>query len=247
MTRLTLFFAALMLWAAPAAAQSFNAEEKAAIDAQIRAYILENPEILMEAMRVLETRQQQQAEQTDRDLVARLGDELVNDGYSHVAGNPDGDVTVVEFADYRCPYCKRAHEAVKALLSADRNVRVVIKEFPILGPDSTFAARAAMAAQIQGEELYATYNDSMMSHQGQLDERSIIRIADEAGLDVEALRRDMDRPEIAENIRRTYSLARQLEINGTPGFVIGDRIVRGFVEYDQLREMVENEREREGG
>ncbi|MEM8752640.1 MAG: DsbA family protein [Pseudomonadota bacterium] len=235
--------AAALAVAAPVFAQPFDADEKAAIDAQIRAYILENPEILMEAMRVLEDRQQARAAENDRELISSLGDELIDDGYSHVAGNPEGDVTVVEFADYRCPYCKRAHEAVKALLSADENVRLVIKEFPILGPDSTYAARAAMAAQLQGPELYEAFNDAMMSHQGDLDERTVMQIAETSGLDVEAIRRDMDRPEIADNIRRTYSLARRLEINGTPGFVIGDRIVRGFVEYDQLREMVESARE----
>ncbi|MEM7724400.1 MAG: DsbA family protein [Pseudomonadota bacterium] len=247
----TRFFGAAMMAAAifatlgsgPATAQTFDPSEKAAIDAQIRAYILENPEVLLEAMQVLEQRQQAEAAVADRELLSSLSSEILNDGYSHVAGNPNGDVTVVEFSDYRCGFCKRAHDGIKALLSADKNVRLVIKEFPILGPDSTFAARAAMAAKLQGDEVYMTYNDALMRFQGELNQRAVIGVAQNVGIDVERLQNDMERPEIAANIRQTYTLARQLEINGTPGFIVGDQIVRGFLTYDQLREVVENARE----
>lgn len=242
MTRLLIAAFAVLMTAVPLAAQEFSDREKAEIDAQIREYILENPEIIVEAMQVLEQRQQEDARRGDREKLARLGDEIRNDGYSFVGGNPDGDVTVVEFLDYRCPYCQRAHESVKALLAADGDIRLVVKEFPILGPESTFAARAAMAVQRQSEDLYAAFNDAMMTHRGDLSAAAVERIAGEIGADVEKMTVDMEAPEIAENIRRTFALARELEINGTPGFVIGDEIVRGFVPYDQLRELVEDTR-----
>jgi protein-disulfide isomerase len=234
--------AAALIAAAPAVADEFTGEEKAAIDRQIRAYILEHPEIIVEAMDVLESRQKQAREAADRHLVAQLREDLVNDGFSFAAGNPEGDVTVIEFADYRCGYCKQAHDGVRALLDADPNVRLVIKEFPILGPDSTLAARAAMAAIAQGGERYMKFNDLMMRHRGELKRDEIIRLARKAGLDSDKIEADMENPAIAKNIQKTYGLARRLDIQGTPAFIVGDRIVRGFLPYDGLRELVEDAR-----
>lgn len=228
--------------AAPAFAQNLTSEDKAAIDTQIRAYILDNPEIIVEAMQVLEQRQERDKQAADRALLSRLSDEILNDGYSYVGGNPDGDVTVVEFLDYRCGYCKRAHEGVAALLEGDPGVRLIVKEFPILGPESTFAARIAMASKQQGDDIYKAVNDILMRHNGEMSQSEVMRLATEAGADLEQLQKDADNPEIAEQIRRTYALARQLDINGTPGFIIGDEIVRGFVPYDALRELVEDAR-----
>lgn len=242
MTRL--LAALMMIIAAPLSAQEFSDQEKAAIDAQVRAYILANPEIIVEAMTVLEQRNQDAQAEADRELLASMGDALYDDGFSHVAGNPDGDVTVVEFLDYRCPYCKRAHETVKALLASDPNVRFVVKEFPILGPDSTFASRAAMAALEQGGEMYEKYNDAMMLFQGELNQQTVMQIAAQVGLDVERLSRDVQDPEIAANIRETYALARRLDISGTPAFIVGGTIVRGFLPFDSLRELVEDQRRR---
>ncbi len=238
-----LFAALLVLFALPAAAQSLSDADKDAINAQIRAYILDNPEIIVEAMQVLEQRNQDAQAQADRDLLASLGDDLTNDGYSHVAGNPDGDVTVVEFLDYRCGYCKQAHDGVQALVAGDRNIRLVIKEFPILGPDSTFAARAAMATMRQSSDLYMRLNDAFMRHRGELDQGAVMRIANSVGVDIERLSQDVQDPAIAANIRETYALARRLDISGTPAFIIGGQIVRGFLPYDDLKEIVEDQRE----
>ncbi|WP_340108588.1 DsbA family protein [Pikeienuella sp. HZG-20] len=245
MTRLivaTFFALSALSVMAPAGAAEFSDAEQAAINDQIRAYLLENPEVIVEAMQVLEQRQREQANSADREKIAAARSELFDDGFSGVAGNPNGDVTVIEFFDYECPYCKRAHESLKSLLEADDGVRVILKEFPILGPRSTFASRAAMAARRQGDDLYWAYSDAMLSHRGALDERAVFTIAGETGLDVDRLKADMEDPGIAENIRATYALARRLEINGTPGFIIGDQVVRGFVPYDRLREMVEEAR-----
>ena len=243
MNRIAATVTAALFAASPALAQEFTGSQKAEIDAQIRAYILENPEIIIEAMEVLEERQRIAQSEADGRLLASLGDELFNDGFSHVAGNPDGDVTIVEFSDYRCGYCKQAHDGVQALVSADSNIRLIIKEFPILGPDSTFAARAAMASIQQGGDMYMDFNDALMRHRGELNQRSIMRIAREVGLDANALEEAMADPAIARNIQANYGLARQLDISGTPAFIIGDRIVRGFLPYDGLKELVEEARE----
>lgn len=234
---------AALLLAPAAGAQEFSPEQKAEIDARIRAYILENPEILVEAMDVLESRREAQQEERDAALVASLAADLFDDGYSHVAGNPDGDVTVVEFSDYRCAYCKKAHDGVRALLEADPNIRLVTKEFPILGPESTYAARAAMASMSQGGDLYWAFNDELMRHRGEMNEGAVMAIARKVGLDPDLLATDMENPDIARNIQSTYALARRLEINGTPAFVIGQKVIRGYVPFDTLRELVERARE----
>lgn len=239
MTRLIAALFVALVVAPPAQAAEFSTAEQTEVKTMIRDYILQNPEVIVEAMQVLEQRQQQQAQSSDRQKIAALQGPIFSDGFSHAVGNPDADVTVVEFLDYRCPYCKRAHESVAALLEADPNVRVIIKEFPVLGPESTYASRAAMAALRQGGEIYERYNDAMMKHKGNLDERTILKLAESIGADMAKLKADMDAPEIATQIRQTYALARELEINGTPGFIIGEEIVRGFVPFEALREKVE--------
>ncbi len=239
---------AAALAAAPfaAAAQSLTAQQGADIDERIRAYILENPEVLIEALEVLEQRRQAQRAAGDKALIATNDAALFNDGFSHVMGNPDGDVTIVEFADYRCSYCKAAHPQVAELLKSDGNIRLILKEFPILGPDSTTAARAAMAAGRLDPGKYQAFHDAMMSWRGTLDENTVFGIAKSQGIDLDALRAEMAAPEIAGHIRSTYALARALGIEGTPAFVVGDQVVRGFVQLDQMREMVDLAREKAG-
>jgi protein-disulfide isomerase len=215
-----------------------------ALRAEIRAYLLENPEVIMEAIEELERRREMAAAEADLDLVRQYAEELRNDGYSYVTGNPDAAVTVVEFLDYRCPYCKRAHEAVKQVLEADDDVRFVIKEFPILGPGSVTASRAAMAALMQDDgDKYLAFNDAMMSFQGDLNEPAVLRIARSVGLDLRQLRQDMESEEITEKIARTHQLAQALSITGTPTFVVGGQMVRGFLPADQLAAVIEEERQ----
>jgi len=238
---------AAVLTAGPAPAQeALSPAEAAAVDARIRAYILENPEVLIEALDILEKRRQAEQASLDGDLIFQNAAALFEDGHSHVFGNPDGDVTIVEFSDYRCSYCKAAHPQVAELLRSDGNVRLVLKEFPILGADSTQASRIAMAARRIDPAAYAALHDAMMTFRGPLNEDTILRMAAEAGLDETALRAEMAAPEIADAIRQNYDLARALRIEGTPGFVIGDQIVRGFVQLDQMRALVEEARRTAG-
>lgn len=237
--------AALIAGSAPAQ-EALSPDEAAAVDARIRAYILENPELLIEALDKLEKRRQAEQAGLDGDLVFQHSAALFQDGYSHVFGNPDGNVTIVEFSDYRCSYCKAAHPQVAELLRSDGNVRLVLKEFPILGAESTQASRIAMAARRIDPAAYAALHDAMMTFRGPLTEEAIFGMAAEAGLDAARLRTEMAAPEIADAIRQTYELARALRIEGTPGFVIGDQIVRGFVQLDQMRALVEEARRNEG-
>ena len=226
------------LAAAPLAAQTLTPDQAQAVDERVRAYILENPEVILEALDILEQRRSESRAQEDGGLVAAHREALTADGYSHVFGNPEGDVTIVEFADYRCGYCKAAHPQVQTLLENDPDVRLILKELPILGPDSVFAARVAMAALALDPAKYEALHDALMRHRGEMGEDVVMAMAADAGLDAAALQEAMADPAIAENIRATYALAQQLRIEGTPSFVIGDRIVRGFVQLDQMRELV---------
>jgi len=167
--------------------------------------------------------------------------EIFDDGVSHVAGNPKGDVTLVEFFDYRCGYCKQVQPSVLALLKEDSRLRVVLKELPVLGPDSVVAARAAIAAQQQPGKYFAFHN-AMMEHRGQLPEAEVLRIAKASGLDVAKLKADMAAPRVTEVIERNLALATKLGIQGTPGFVIGDEIVPGAIPLEAMRQLVKRQR-----
>lgn len=203
----------------------------------------DNPELILEALQALE---QRQAEAEAKAALSALSAErniLERDSNAPVLGNPDGDVTIVEFFDYNCPYCKRAAPEVDALLLADKNVRLVLREWPILSEGSAFAARAALASRAQGK--YAEFHEALMTMRGKLEAETVLRIAGETGLDVEKLQNDMKSPEVEEHIATSMRLADALGFNGTPAFVVGDQLIPGFVERDQLTEAVATARSRE--
>ncbi len=208
--------------------------QKDEINQMIRQYILNNPEIIPEAVEVLRARQNAAA-------IMRSQDQLLNDGYSYVAGNEDGDITIVEFYDYNCGYCKQVPEILSRLVDEDKNLRVVFKELPILAESSTFASMAAMAAMKQNK--FIEFHNAMMKNRRSLDEDLVLQIARDAGLDEEVLIKDMADPEIEANIMRTKYLVQNIGISGTPGFVIGDRIMPGFRSYDELKEVIAEVRE----
>ncbi len=248
--------AALLIGLAPAPAPAQTAlsdamqldpEGRAVLRSEIRRYLLEHPEVIMEAVKVLEDRREAAEADEARDLVSDNRDEIFDDGYSHVAGNPDGDVTVVEFIDYNCGYCKKAHEDVRKLVETDAGLRYVVKEFPILGPSSVTAAKAALAARAQQDgRLYMAFNDALMGHRGALTDAQVWSIAEDVGLDVEALKTAAESAEIKAQIERTYELAKKLQIQGTPTFVIGDELVRGYAPLDHMRDVVAAAREQQG-
>lgn len=218
-------------------------EERAIFREEVRAYLMDNPQVIMDAVAVLEDRQQAAQAQTDLNLVSDNAAEIFNDGYSFVGGNPDGDITLVEFLDYRCGYCKRAHAEVAKLLETDGNIRLVVKEFPILGEQSLLASRFAVATkQVAGAEAYHGLHDALMTVNGDLNMRTLRQIATTFGLDTDAIEARMDSDEVTEEIRRTRDLAQRLQITGTPTFVLQDELLRGYLPYDQMAAMVDEKR-----
>ena len=234
--------AALTL-AAPAAAldlSAMSAAEREAFRAEVRAYLLENPEVLMEAIAILEQRQTEEQIEADRQKVAMNGAELFEDPDSWVGGNPEGDITIVEFMDYRCGYCRRAHPEVTALIEGDGNIRYVVKEFPILGEESVAAARFALAVRsVAGDGAYADVHDRLMTARGTMNEETFARIGEELGLDTEAILVEMGSPEIDRILAENMALARALEISGTPTFVFETDLVRGYVPLESMQGIVQ--------
>lgn len=248
--RPTLFLqgiALLALLATPVTAQqkaeAFTPEQKKAFEAMVREVLIKNPEILVDAMQALEAKQQAAQEHAARATIAASKAEIFNDGHSYVAGNPEGDVTIVEFFDYRCGYCKQVHPSLQTLLKEDKKLRLVLKELPVLGPESVLAARAAVAAlgQEKGAK-YLAFHNAMMGFRGQLSEAEVFRMAGEAGLDTKKLKADMADPKVEQVLRANLALADKLGIQGTPGFVIGEQLIPGAISLDSMRQLVKQAR-----
>ena len=199
--------------------------------------IRENPEIVLEAVQIIERREQERQATAAASVLSENRDLLENDPNAPVLGNPEGDVTVVEFFDYNCPYCRRVKPHIETLLKEDPNVKLVYREWPILGDGSVFAARAALAAREQGK--YEEFHWALMGMQGRAEEASVIQVAQDIGLDIPQLRRDMQAPEIDAHIATSMEMSRALGFNGTPSFVIGDALVPGVIEADQMIRLAE--------
>ncbi len=202
--------------------------------------ILENPEIVMQAVDILQRREVAAQAESQADILTSQRLSLEQDPNAPVLGNPDGDVTVIEFFDYNCPYCRQAMPEVQAMLDADPNIRLVYREWPILGDGSVFAAKAALASRNQ--DKYEEFHWALMGMEGRAEEASVLRIADLVGLDIDQLLTDMEGAEIAEHIETTSRLSQALGFNGTPSFVIGDELLPGFVEEELLTETVQQTR-----
>ena len=241
--RLIATVAALAL-ATPALAESHLTDaEREAFRAEVRAYLLDNPEVLTEAIGVLQQREAEAQAMAEVQMLSQYRDALVNDGHSFVDGNPEGDITIVEFMDYRCGYCKRAFPEVASLLEEDGNIRLVVKQYPILGDASVLASRFAIATkQVAGDDAYADVHDTLMELQGNIDMDTLTRLSDQLGLDTAAITAEMDSDAVSEILAMNAELGMALQVNGTPTFVIGDRVVRGYVPQSDLARMVEDER-----
>jgi protein-disulfide isomerase len=215
------------------AAPSFDAKQNEAIEAVVRQYLLDHPEVVVEALQLYEQRQQAAEAERRKTAILALADQLTADPADPVIGNPEGDVTLVEFFDYRCPYCRQMTDTLAQLIDEDPKLRVVMKEFPILSRESVLAARAAMAAQRQGK--YEAFHFALMENGGGFSEDEILAVADSVGLDTERLSGEMQDPAIEAVLRNNHALAEKLGITGTPAFVIGDTMVPGAVSLDELR------------
>ena len=230
---------AVMALIVPIAAQAESLSEDRVKKLVLEA-IRENPEIVLEAVQIIEQREQQRQAEAAATVLSDNRDLLENDPNAPVLGNPEGDVTVVEFFDYNCPYCRRVKPHIEALLEEDPNVRLVYREWPILGDGSVFAARAALASREQGK--YEEFHWALMGMAGRAEEASVIQVAEQVGLDIAQLRRDMKAPEIDAHIAASMELSRALGFNGTPSFVIGDALVPGVIEADQMIQLAEEAR-----
>lgn len=217
--------------------------ERADFRAEVRAYLLENPEVILEAIQVLEQREAAAEAQGDLELVQTNFAELTRDGYSWVGGNPDGAITIVEFSDYRCAFCKRAHPEIKALLEANDDVRFVLKEFPILGADSTLASKAAISVLInQGSDIYGAFQDLVMLHNGAINIKTLSRLVGEVGGDADLMVEHLDDPVVEQIIAKNRALATRMKITGTPSFLIGTEMLRGFAPASAMQNFVDRAR-----
>jgi protein-disulfide isomerase len=229
----------------PGASQGASAQSKISrteVERIIRSYLLEHPEIIAEAMQRLEERERVAQATAAKSVLKTRADEVLRDPDSPVGGNPQGDVTLVEFFDYNCPYCKQVAPHMTKAEATDPKLRVVYKEFPILGPNSSFAAKAALAAHRQGK--YVPFHRALMEVKGTVAESSVLEAAGRIGLDLVRLKADMADRAIQAAIDRNLALARALNINGTPGFVIGEQIVPGAVDLATLERLIREAREK---
>ena len=224
------------------AAESPEAARRQEIETVIREYLQAHPEVVAEALQEMERREQEaQRKRTAEAVRAHLA-ELTQDSGSPVGGNPQGAVTIVEFFDYQCGYCKKEAGEIDKLLQTDSDVRVVYKDLPILGPASTFAARAALAAQKQGK--HAALHATLLAANGALTDQRVLRLAAQVGLDTTRLEKDMADPAVDETLARNAHLREVLDIRGTPALVIGMELIPGAVDFDTLKRLVAQARKK---
>lgn len=235
-----------LMLAGPAAAfdpAAMTEAERNAFGAAVRAYLLENPEVLVEVIEALEVARAEAERGAEAEVIAANADALFHDPDVWVGGNPEGDVTVVEFIDYRCGFCRQAVAEVDALLEADPGVRLVRKEFPILGEASILASRFAIATlQVAGPEAYEQVHAALMAFTGDWTTEALSGLGEALGLDVEPIVERMMTAEVEQVIARSYALAQRLQINGTPSFVVGGRVERGVRPAAMLAALVEEAR-----
>ncbi|PWK65836.1 DsbA family protein [Aminobacter sp. AP02] len=222
----------------PAAVAAAAGLDKKQIETIVREYLLDNPELLLEMQGALEAKQKEEQRVAHVEVIKQSKDELFNSAFDGIVGNPDGKTTIVEFYDYNCGYCKRAQADMHALTKANPDLRFVLKEFPILGPDSQKAHVVSMAFRKLMPEKYGEFHDKLLGGEGRAGEDNAIKIALELGANEAKLREAMNDPAIAEAFNRTYELANRLQISGTPSYVVGNEVVFGALGQDVLAEKI---------
>lgn len=242
-TRITNMIAAILialttLVSAPLTvnAKDFNADEKTAIGVIIKDYLLKNPEIIQQAIEELQKRTAEDEQKKQRKLISENQELLTNPEYSYVTGNKDGDITVIEFFDYNCPYCRQALGDITKLMENDKNVKVIFKEFPILGDASKQASLAALSARKQGK--YLEFHTAILKSKGRVNDESIMKIAKQVGLDTDKLKKDMASDEIKAQLKKNLEAGYKLGINGTPTFIFNDHLVPQVLPYDAMKEVI---------
>jgi protein-disulfide isomerase len=248
-SRLTVTIAVLaamvLALALPAAhAAEFSRSERSAIEKIVHEYLVEHPEVLQEAMTELQKRQEAAEAEKHKTAVKEHADLLFHSPDQVVLGNPKGDVTFVEFFDYNCGYCKRAMSDMLTLLQTDSKLRVVLKEFPVLGPGSVEAARVAVAVRMQDKtgRKYLEFHQKLLGGRGHADGKRALAVAKEIGMDMNRIERDMKSGEVEKTLRQDFKLAEALGLNGTPSYVIGEDVVVGAVGLGALKEKINTAR-----
>jgi len=222
----------------------FTEQQKQAIGEIVKDYLLKNPEVLTEVISELEKRQAEAQQAAQAGAVKETRQSLLNASHSYVVGNPSGDVTLVEFFDYNCGYCKKALADVQTLVKSDPKLRVVLKDFPVLGPDSVEASRVSLAAknQLQGQKLF-DYHVKVMDTRGRVNGERAMAVAKEMGLDMARLQKDMESPDTRKALQENMELGDKLSLTGTPAFIVGETVVPGAVGLEPLKQLVTNVRQ----
>lgn len=224
-------------------ASKMTPEERAAFGAEVRAYILENPEVLVEAMNILQDREDAAAAERDSALVLAKSDAIFASPTDWVGGNPEGDITLVEFMDYRCGYCRKAHDEVAELVKSDGNIRYIVKEFPILGEASVTSSQFAIAVlQLHGQDAYKSAHDALITLRGDPTPETLARLAGDLGLDPAPILARMSAPEVNAVIAANHALGEGMDISGTPTFILKDQMLRGYVPLQGMQTIVKDAR-----
>ncbi|RGP36065.1 DsbA family protein [Pseudotabrizicola alkalilacus] len=240
----TLIGITAMMMTSTVALAEMTETEREAFRAEVREFLLEEPEVLVEAMEVLQSRQDQSAAQRDLAMLRDNADLIYRDPNSWAGGNLEADLTIVEFVDYRCGYCRKAHDEVAELVESDGNIRLVLKEFPILGEQSLLSSQFAIAVrQLHGDDAYKAAHDALITLRGDANAETFVRLATDLGHDPAAITERMKSPEVQAIIDTNHALGTMMEINGTPTFVIDETMVRGYVPLEGMRQIVAGQRE----
>jgi protein-disulfide isomerase len=236
--------AAALLVAAPASAQSFSGDQKHEIEGIVKDFLVQHPEVLKEAMEAMDKQQQEAQAEKARSTIRDNNATLFNSNHQVVLGNPNGNVTMVEFFDYNCAFCKRALSDMLDLLKTDSNLKFVLKEFPVLGEGSVEAAHVAVAARMQDPtgKKYIEFHEKLLGGRGPADKAHALAVAKDVGFDIARIQKDMDSDEVKKTIDEDMKLADALGVSGTPSYVVGEELVVGAVGLDELRDKIKAER-----
>ena len=228
---------AFSLSAAAADAPAMSDAQRTGIESVVHDYLMKHPEVIIQAVETYQANMEADKEKAAKESLAKRASDLLHDPDTQVVGNASSDCTIVEFFDNQCPYCQANEPEIQKLLKDDNRVKLVLKEFPILGPISLVASKAALASVKQGK--YPQFHEALLAHKGHYDKPALVdEIAKSVGLDLDKLHKDMDAPEIQAEIDKNLDLGRALDISGTPGFVIGDQIIGGASTVDELKKYV---------
>ncbi len=236
--------AALLAFAVPPAshAAEFSKPQTSAIEKIVHDYLVQHPEVIEEAIQVLQERQQAAEATKHKDAVKANAKQLYSAPDHVVLGNPNGNVTFVEFFDYNCGYCKHAMSDMLTLLKSDPNLKVLLKEYPVLGQGSVEAAKVAVAVRMQAPKKYLEFHTRLLGGRGRADEAHALAVAKDMGLDMARIRKDMGSADVKKLLNTDYALGRALGLNGTPSYVIGDNVVVGAVGLSELKQKIANAR-----